>query len=314
MKNVREKMRLIISNRKQLAKDIEEFTLRHPDGQLLPSFTPGSHITIVTPGGASRRYSLVNDGNEPNHYTIAIKRETSSRGGSISMHDQAKEGTTLMVGSPENEFELVAAPNYLLIAGGIGITPILAMARHLKTEGTPFKLIYCTRHPGETAYLTEVSDLQNAYIHHDNGDFNEFYDFWDHFEMPGAEHVYCCGPAPMMEEIKAVSGHWPEGRVHFEDFNGVDAVREDDTPFTIRLKESGREVFVPADRTILEALRDAGENIVSSCESGTCGTCKCRLIEGEADHRDLVLMDDEKNDFIMLCVSRAKSGELVVGL
>jgi phthalate 4,5-dioxygenase reductase subunit len=127
-----------------------------------------------------------------------------------------------MVGSPENEFELVAAPKYLLIAGGIGITPILAMARHLKTEGTPFKLVYCTRRPEETAYLTEVSDLQNAYIHHDNGDFNEFYDFWDHFEEPGAEHVYCCGPAPMMEEIKAVSGHWPEGRVHFEDFNGVE--------------------------------------------------------------------------------------------
>jgi phthalate 4,5-dioxygenase reductase subunit len=314
MEDVNKKMSLIVSRKKFLAKDIEEFTLIHPDGQLLPSFTPGSHITIVTPSGASRRYSLVNDGDEPDHYKIAIKLEANSRGGSTSMHEQANEGTTLMVGSPENEFELVAAPKYLLIAGGIGITPILAMARHLTAEGKSFKLVYCTRSPEETAYLNEVSEFRNAYIHHDNGDIDEFYDFWDHFETPGVEHIYCCGPAPMMEEIKALSGHWPEGRVHFEDFNGVEAVRVDDTPFTIRLLESGREVLVPADRTILEALRDAGESIVSSCESGTCGTCKCRLIEGEVDHRDLVLMDDEKNDYIMLCVSRAKSGELVVGL
>ena len=117
-----------------------------------------------------------------------------------------------------------------------------------------------------------------------------------------------------MEEIKAISGHWTEGRIHFEDFAGVEVVRPNDTPFTVELKSTGRAIEVPADRSILEALREAGEPTVSSCESGTCGTCKCRLVAGEADHRDLVLMDEEKDDHIMICVSRAKSEKLVVDL
>ena len=188
------------------------------------------------------------------------------------------------------------------------------MARKLSADGKPFRMIYCTRTPQETAFLDEVTALPNATVHHDRGDLDEMYDFWDHFEEPGSEHVYCCGPAPLMEEIKAISGHWAEGRVHFEDFAGVEAVREDDTAFTVTLAASGREIEVPADLTILEALRAAGEQTVSSCESGTCGTCKCRLVEGEADHRDLVLMDEEKDDYIMICVSRAKSGNLVVDL
>ncbi|MDU8945722.1 PDR/VanB family oxidoreductase [Ovoidimarina sediminis] len=308
------RMALTVTGRKELAKDICEFTLARDDGAVLPSFTAGAHITVETPGGAMRRYSLLNDGSAPTSYVIAVKREANSRGGSASMHADVREGTVLNVDPPENEFELVEAPKYLLIAGGIGITPILSMARHLSAEGKAFRLIYCTRTPEETAYLDEVSSFPTATVHHDNGDIDDFYDFWDHFEKPGAEHVYCCGPAPLMEEIKALSGHWTEGRVHFEDFAGVDVVREDDVPFTVTIASTGREIEVPADRSILEALRDAGEKTVSSCESGTCGTCKCRLIEGEADHRDLVLMDEEKDDYIMICVSRAKSGDLVVDL
>ena len=167
-----------------------------------------------------RRYSLVNDGVEPEDYVIAVKREPQSRGGSASMHDAATVGTMLNVDPPENEFELVKpASKYLLIAGGIGITPILAMARHLAaSKASPSSMIYCTRSAQETAYLDEIKALSGAIVHHDNGDPDGFYDFWDHFEQHGTEHVYCCGPAPLMEEIKAVSGHWPEGRVHFEDF------------------------------------------------------------------------------------------------
>lgn len=308
------KMALQVTGRRQLTLDIAEFTLARPKGGQLPGFAPGAHITIETPGGAMRRYSLVNDGTAPDTYVIAVKREAQSRGGSEAMHTQAQPGTQLVVDPPENDFSLVPASKYLLIAGGIGITPILSMARALAAQGTPFKLIYCTRSPDETAYLDEVAAIPGATVHHDQGDIDNFYDFWDHFETPGTEHVYCCGPAPLMEEIKALSGHWAEGRVHFEDFAGVEAVRADDTAFSVKLASSGREILVPADRTILEALRDAGEKTVSSCESGTCGTCKCRLISGEADHRDLVLMDEEKSDYIMICVSRAKSGDLVVDL
>jgi phthalate 4,5-dioxygenase reductase subunit len=260
-----------------------------------------------------RRYSLVNDGTEPTEYVIALKREAESRGGSASMHEEAVEGMVLAVEPPQNDFALVDAPKYLLIAGGIGVTPILSMARHLKAEGKPFQVIYCTRSAEETAYLEDMKDL-GATIHHDGGDLDAFYDFWDHFEEPGREHVYCCGPAPLMEEIKAISGHWPEGRVHFEDFKGADVVRADDVAFHVTLAKSGRTIEVPADRSILEALRAAGEQTVSSCESGTCGTCKCTLVSGEADHRDMVLMDEEKADHIMICVSRAKQGDLVVDL
>lgn len=309
-----DRMILTVTRRKTLTKDIAEFTLAREDGGTLPPFAPGAHITVETPSGAMRRYSLVNDGDAPTTYVIAVKKEPASRGGSASMHESVTEGTTLNVDAPENEFELVDAPKYLLIAGGIGITPILSMARKLGADGKPFTLIYCTRSAEETAYLDEVAALPGCTIHHDNGDIDAFYDFWDHFETPGKEHVYCCGPAPLMEEIKALSGHWSEGRVHFEDFAGVDAVRADDTPFMVKLAGSGRQIEVPANLSILEALRAAGEKTVSSCESGTCGTCKCRLIEGEADHRDLVLMDEEKDDYIMICVSRAKAGDLVVEL
>ncbi len=141
-----------------------------------------------------------------------------------------------------------------------------------------------------------------------------FYDFWDDFEKPQTIHVYCCGPKPLMEEIKAISGHWSEGRVHFEDFKPIEIVRADDVAFEVELARRATTVHVPADRSILEALRAAGVPTVSSCESGTCGSCRTKLLAGDADHRDMVLTEDEKQDNIMICVSRARSGALVLDL
>lgn len=312
MNSPKDRMTLTVTARQALTKDIAEFTLAASDDRVLPGFGPGAHITIETPSGAMRRYSLVSDGDEPQEYVIAVKREPKSRGGSASMHEFVEVGTALVVEPPENDFALVKANEYLLIAGGIGITPILSMARRLQSEGKPFKLIYLTRTPDEAAYRDEVRAFPGAVVHHDHGDPDNFYDFWEHFEKSGMEHVYCCGPAPLMEEIKALSGHWSEGRVHFEDFKAVTVVREDDAPFRVTVANNGHVIEVSADRSILEALRDAGEKTVSSCESGTCGTCKCKLIEGEVDHRDMCLMEDEKPYHIMICVSRAKSGDLVV--
>lgn len=300
----------------QLTESIMEFTLFPCGGQDLIPFQPGAHVTIHTPSGASRRYSLLGDGSAPTEYRVAIKLEPKSRGGSQSMHELAVVGCTLVVESPENDFALKVAPEYLLIAGGIGITPIKAMAEELHRAGKPFQMIYCTRSVEETAYYDEIIAKfgDRVTFHHDGGDADRVYDFWDHFETIGKGHVYCCGPAPLMDEIRAISGHWPEGRVNFEDFKPVEVVRADDTAFGVTLAKSGRLVTVPSDRSLLEALRDAGVETVSSCESGTCGTCKCGLIEGEADHRDMVLMDHEKSDHIMLCVSRAKSDGLVLDL
>lgn len=308
-------MQLVITEHKAIAEDVVEIHLAAEAGGELPSFDPGSHVTVKTPAGAMRRYSLVNDGSYPDEYVLAIKKEPNSRGGSVSMHDEAKVGDNLEVSEPENEFPLsLSAPKYLLIAGGIGITPIQAMARKLVAEGKSFKLIYCTRTPEQTAYLDEVSKLPGATIHHSYGNINDRYDFWDLFEKPGREMVYCCGPEALMEEIKAISGHWTEGQIHFEDFAGVDAVREDDKAFNVTLSRSGKTIEVPSDRSILEALRDAGFATVSSCESGTCGTCRVGLISGDVDHRDLALMESQKQDNIMICVSRAKNGDLTLDL
>ncbi|WP_157019540.1 PDR/VanB family oxidoreductase [Mesorhizobium xinjiangense] len=316
MNETRETIRLTVEGRRKLTPTITEFTLVPKDGRTLPSYDPGAHVTVQTPSGAKRRYSLVGPGEQPGRYVIAVKKEPQSRGGSQSMHDGAMEGIELLVETPENEFPLKDAQKYLLIAGGIGVTPIYAMARHLADRGKPFELIYCTRSAEDAAYLGEMTAEygDRLLVHHDDGDPEKIYDFWDHFAEPQNMHVYCCGPKPLMEEIKAISGHWPEGRVNFEDFKPIDVVRSDDVAFDVKLAKSGTTVTVPANRSILEAVRDSGVPTVSSCESGTCGTCKTRLVSGDADHRDMVLMNEEKDAHIMICVSRARSGDLVIDL
>lgn len=305
-----------VVQRRELTPFITEFTLEPTDGRSLPSYEAGAHITVKTPSGAMRRYSLVRDGHEPPQYVIAVKKEQQSRGGSSSMHEQAVVGSTLSIEPPENSFALKKASKYLLIAGGIGVTPIYAMAASLAAEEKDFQIIYCTRSASETAYLEELRQVfgRRVHIHHDEGDPSKAYDFWDHFVEIKNMHVYCCGPKPLMDAIQSISGHWPEGRVNFEDFKPVEVVRVDDTAFEVELARSAKTIVVPADKSILEAVRESGVKTTSSCESGTCGSCKCRLISGAPDHRDMVLMDDEKDDFIMICVSRAKSGGLVLDL
>ena len=309
-------IRLTIAGKRRLTPDIWEFTLTAADGAPLQPFEPGAHIGVETPSGAMRQYSLVNDGRAPVRYVIALKREPDSRGGSRSMVEETEVGRILRADAPANSFPLAEAPGYLLIAGGIGIAPVRAMADRLDEEGRPFRLIYCTRSAAESPYLDEMRARfgTRLTVHRDGGDPASFYDFWDDFAEPRDIRVYCCGPKPLMEEIRAVSGHWPEGRVQFEDFKPVEAVRPDDRAFEVVLHRSGRTVAVPADLPILEALRRAGVAVPSSCESGVCGTCKTGLIAGEADHRDRVLMDEERGEFIMLCVSRAKSGALSLDL
>ena len=309
-------IRLTIAGKRRLTPGICEFTLEPADGATVQPFEPGAHLGVETPSGAMRQYSLVNDGRAPTRYVIALKREPESRGGSRSMVEDTAIGGTLRADAPANSFPLAEAPGYLLIAGGIGIAPILAMANRLDEEGRPFRLIYCTRSAAESAYLEEMQARfgDRLTMHHDEGDPDALYDFWDDFAEPTDIRVYCCGPKPLMEEVRAVSGHWPEGRVQFEDFQPVEAVRPDDRPFEVVLQRSGRTVAVPADLPILEALRAAGIAAPSSCESGVCGTCKTGLIAGEADHRDMVLQDEERAAYIMLCVSRARSGALTLDL
>jgi phthalate 4,5-dioxygenase reductase subunit len=308
---------LKVARKEALTPEIFLFELRPPEGTELPPFTPGAHLTVQLPNGMRRNYSLCSDADDRTMYQIAVKRDSRGRGGSIAMADQVHAGDLLPVSVPRNNFELTPNANeYLFIAGGIGITPILAMMRHLKsTERARFKLLYCTRDPANTAFLDELKATfpNEVTVHHDYGDPRQAFDFWDVFEKPGKAHVYCCGPEGVMDSVRGSSGHWPSGSVHFESFGAAQAHAEN-RPFTVRLQSTGAVIPVAKDQSILDALRASGHRLPSSCESGTCGSCRTRLLAGEAEHRDMVLGDAEKQSHIMVCVSRAKSDELVLGL
>jgi phthalate 4,5-dioxygenase reductase subunit len=310
---------LRIARAYDVAEGIRSFELIQPDGSDLPPFTPGSHVKVQAPNGALRKYSLCNDPAERQHFVITVKREAGGQGGSTSMHDDAREGTTLPTSLPGNAFPLVErAKAFVFIAGGIGITPILSMIRSFgELSPAPWKLFYLTRSPEATAFIEELSAAElrkNVHIHHDCGDLSKAFDLWPVLEKPNTAHVYCCGPRPLMESVRDMSGHWSPGNVHFESFNEGGGVRPDDRPFQVRLAKSGAALDVPVGKSILACLREHGFNHPSSCESGTCGTCRAGLISGEADHRDMVLMPEEFDTQVMICVSRAKSSTLVLDL
>ena len=313
------KQALRITQKYAAAADIEFFELKRADGGELMPFMPGAHISVRVPNGEVRKYSLCNDAEERDRYCIAVKREEGGRGGSISLIDEAKLGDEIMVSAPRNDFELVTAPQYVFIAGGIGITPILSMIRWIRSAGTAkFKLYYLTRSPEMTAFLDELKapELRGMVtIHHDGGDPNKAFDLWPVVEKPGLAHLYCCGPRGLMEAVRDMTGHWSTAKVHFEDFTPPGAMNKpDDVPFTVRLAKTGTYYDVPVGKTILEVLRAHGHDISFSCESGSCGCCKTGLVSGEVDHRDLVLADHEKSNNIMVCVSRSTGGEIVIDL
>ena len=314
-------IKLQVVQKQTLAGGIHLFELRYPDGSELPAFTSGAHLTVEVPCGVRRNYSLCSNPGDRNFYQIAVKRDAAGRGGSISMVDDVRCDDMLAVSVPRNNFELhPRATRFLFVAGGIGITPVLSMMRHLKTQGNDnFKLIYCTRDAASTAFMDELASPEFAphvQLHHDNGDINQAFDFWPVLESPTNAHVYCCGPRGLMDAVADMSGHWSPSAIHFESF-GVDAsTYAANTAFTVRLQTSGEVLSVGAEQSILAALRAGGHRVTSSCESGTCGSCRTGLLGGEVEHRDMVLGDDEKVNNIMVCVSRAKSAhaELLLDL
>lgn len=310
-------MTLRVTRNEAIADGINLFEFCQPDGAALPEFSAGAHIAIRVPSGAIRKYSLCNDPAERGHYQIAVKRETSGRGGSIDLIDNVKAGDTVMVSEPVNDFALPPrATDFLFIAGGIGITPILAMIRQVQAAGKRFRLYYCSRSPETTAFKEELGApgiREFVTIHYDNGDPSCSLDLKPILkERQNREHLYCCGPRPLMEAVRAMTDHWSPTAVHFEAFSDAETHKAGDKPFRVKLAKTGKTVDVPADKTILEVLRETGLEVPSSCETGTCGTCRTRYSNGEADHRDLVLAEHEKADTIMICVSRAKSDEITL--
>jgi phthalate 4,5-dioxygenase reductase component len=298
-----------VARAERVARDIHLFELRDPARAPLPPFTAGSHVSVRAPNGSLRKYSLCNDPAETDRYVIAVKRDEGGRGGSVSLVDGVHAGDCVEVSEPHNAFELgEKAGSYLLIAGGIGITPILSMARRLASLGKRFRLVYLARSTEDTAFADVLAGEPfqgKVTIHHDGGDPARSFDLWPLLEKPNG-HVYCCGPRGLLEAVRDMTGHWSASAVHFESFlDAGAAARPGDRPFTVKLARSGDRIEVAPATSILEAMRARGHEAPSSCESGTCGTCKTRLLEGAADHRDLVLMDDERDGWIMICVSRA---------
>jgi phthalate 4,5-dioxygenase reductase subunit len=314
-------MPLRIARAWDAAVGIRSFELVQADGSDLPPFTPGSHVKVQVPNGLVRKYSLCNDPAERHRYVITVKRDAAGQGGSTSLCDDAHEGDTLPTSLPDNAFPLADnAKAYLFIAGGIGITPILSMIRSFgELPPAPWKLYYFTRSPESTAFLDELGTPElrgRVKIHHDRGDPSKSFDLWPVLEKPNTAHLYCCGPQPLMESVRDMAGHWSPANVHFESFADGGVARPDDQPFRVRAAKSNLDVEVPVGRSILAVLREHGCTLASSCESGTCGTCRTTLLEGAADHRDMVLLPEEQEGQVMICVSRAKasSGPLVLDL
>ena len=304
------------------AEDIRAFEFTDPRGGALPPFTAGSHLDVHLPNGLVRQYSLCNDPRETHRYVVAVLREPDGRGGSACMHDAVREGDEMTLTVPRNTFPLhEEAGRHLLIAGGIGITPILTMARRLATLGADYTLHYCTRSPEKTAFRAELMAepfAGHVVFHHDGGDPARGLDLRALLAaVEDGTHVYCCGPAGLMRAVTEACEHWPRGTVHFEFFAA--APEADERPardFEVEIASTGAFHKVPPDKSILDVLRDQGHDLESSCEEGLCGTCIVEVLEGEPDHRDFVLDDEEKesNKLITICCSRAKSARLKLDL
>ena len=303
-----------------VADQIMRFELTADDAIVLPPAEAGAHIQVEVPDGQIRKYSLSQGPDTTDRYIITVKREENGKGGSRSLIDHTVVGDRLRISSPINNFPLKGNPlRYLFIAGGIGITPIYSMIKSLMDTGTkPFKLYYLTRSAEQSAFLQELQGPEyfgKVVIHHDQGNPDQAFDLWPVLEQPKGAHLYCCGPRGLMSAVRDMTGHWPGSSVNFEDFGQGDvAHRPDDKAFKVKIAGNPETITVAANQSILEALRLKGYKMPSSCESGTCGTCRCKLAEGVAEHRDLVLSEDEKSRYVMVCVSRAISEELVIEL
>lgn len=310
---------LLVHAKRRVARDVVELDLRPLDGGDLPVFTAGAHVSVQTPGGPINKYSLCNCPTERHRYVIAVRRDAKGAGGSLSLADQLEPGQFLNASDPENAFELsTARPQYLFIAGGIGITPIYAMIQSLIAAGqADFQLVYLTRSPEDTPYWQEIIDspwADRMVLHHTHGVAADRFDLWPLLERQGRRQIYCCGPRRLMEEVRAMTGHWAGGTVHFESFGVDETLFKPNVPFAVHLQARDMDLQVDAATTLLQALDAHGVHVPRSCESGTCGTCKTPLISGEVEHRDMVLDEGEQASNIMVCVSRGTGGKIVLDL
>jgi vanillate O-demethylase ferredoxin subunit len=312
-----------VANKRTEAEDIVSFELGAADGGTLPPFSAGSHIDVHLDGEKLiRQYSLCNDPTESHRYQIAVLRDPCSRGGSLAMHDRIVEGARIEISLPRNHFPLVVADETLLIAGGIGVTPLLCMAERLSKIGAPFRLHYCTRSQTRTAFwqrLKTAPFASQVSFHFDDGEASQFFDAASVLGPPRSGcHIYICGPSGFIDHVVGIAkkAGWPESSLHKEYFGAPEVSSVGDRAFSVQLASSGAILAVPPDKSVVEVLSEHGVALPLSCHQGVCGTCITRVLGGEIDHRDFFFTDAEHaaQDQFTPCCSRAHSDLLVLDL
>lgn len=313
--------RTVIVHRKRVeAHHVASFELRSVDGAPLPSFSAGSHIDVHVPGGAIRQYSLAGDPAERDHYRIAVLREVASRGGSSAMHDIVSEGDLIQISEPRNNFPLLDAECSVLIAGGIGVTPLLSMAYALRARGSNFTFFYCARSEERAAFRDELSATfpGRCRFYFDEGAHATKLDVQRALaETSRDTQVYVCGPTGFIDYVRfgAIDAGLTREQVNSESFQTV-GKQSQGASFVVRLASSGTAVQVEPNQTVVDALSAAGIIVPTSCGQGLCGSCLTTVLEGECDHRDTFLTDEEKarHDQFTPCCSRARGACLLLDL
>jgi ferredoxin-NADP reductase len=298
------------------SEGVRSYVLRRADGGRLPGWEPGAHVDVLLDGGLERQYSLCGDPTDPD-WRIAVLLEPESRGGSSWIHANLAAGSQVRVRGPRNNFPLTGAAGYLMIAGGIGITPLLPMIRDLAARGADWKLLYGGRERISMAFVSELESYGDRVLIRPQDEFG-LLDLAGWIGEPRADvAIYCCGPEPLLQAVEQRHQGWPAGTLHLERFKPrPGALDGEQTAFEVELSFSGITIQVGADQTIAEAVEAAGIEIETSCREGTCGTCETVVIEGIPDHRDSFLQEDERaaNETMMICCSRARTPRLVLDL
>ncbi len=309
---------LTLTHKERLAEGVTRLTLTAGDGCELPVWKPGAHIDLLLGPQLERQYSLCGDPGDTSSLQVAVLREPDGRGGSRHVHDDLHVGSTVRARGPRNHFALVDAPRYLFIAGGIGITPILPMIAEADSRGADWQLLYGGRTRSSMAFTGTLTQRWPSRVQLSPQDECGLLDLDALPAVPGPDTaVYCCGPEPLLDAVEERSASWPPGVLHTERFAPRATGEEQPSrAFEVELAHSGKTLTVPADRSVLEVVEEAGTPVLSSCREGTCGTCETGVLEGVPEHRDSLLTADERaaGDVMFICVSRCEEGRLVLDL
>ncbi|WP_406171441.1 PDR/VanB family oxidoreductase [Streptomyces canus] len=311
---------LTVAARTLAADGVVSLTLRRPDGGMLPAWTPGAHIDVLLDGDADglvRQYSLCGQPAERGVWQIAVLREPEGRGGSAYVHDHLREGSTVRVRGPRNNFPLRPATRHLFVAGGVGITPILPMVEAAEAAGADWSLLYGGRTRTSMAFLDRLAPHGDRVLVRPQDEYG-LLDLAAHLGVPKeGTLVHACGPEPLLRAVQEQCAGWPPGTLGVERFAPV-ATTETGvaTAFELELARSGLTLTVPPDRSVLETVEEAGVTVDFSCREGTCGTCETDVLDGTPDHRDSLLTEDERaaGDTMLICVSRSCGPRLVLDL